>query len=365
MLRRKQHKIKGHDITIRPFYRTPRPLFIHVDMLKLSFVRELDVRKSDFEDVLRSLHAEVDWGKSQNFIQVSCRLTAKMNEYEEMVKYWAVLVTQRTKEYFDMISVVTLQVEKETVDKFQTKKEPKVNIEISSNQRSLTIKGYRSQFECVLDQIQSTFSDHRHPTIQKTTSSISSGITVRHVTHTLNRQRCLFLQTVPVQNTIANNLSSENVVCAFEFENDLVEIYFVEKKSTCNRGCVQCIIERTTAFKKVKGTFSKGVKKEIGDINAKTNGIVNISRIKDDEMAVCATTALTGNIIAKHLEIMLQNADGGITCKAHFLTKTQHTISVFRGHITKLDTEAVVCSSDKKLQLGIGVGKDLVEKGIQ
>jgi hypothetical protein len=56
----------------------------------------------------------------------------------------------------------------------------------------------------------------------------------------------------------------------------------------------------------------------------------------------------------------LKHPDGPFSCTAHFSTPTGQIITTIVGDITDMETDVLLCSSDRVLKLGIGVGKSLV-----
>lgn len=364
----RNHKIRGHDIIVRPLHQAPNPLFIYIDLQKLSFILKYDDTKHDLEDALQGLYAKVDWNKSKSNLYIYCTLKDDVPEYQRKVNYWPVIVTQRVLEFSEMVSVMTFKWDavRPTIDEVLPLLENS-KVDTVVNGSSVTIVGYKVQFEDTASKLRVKMSGEQHPIIHIKEGAISSTTRVRHLTQKLRKERCIFLQTETVQNKLSDSLSAKNIICALEFGNDeFVDLYTPLGNEIREEGCIHRIIENITTFKYVNimGRVTEEFKKEVKDIKAKTGGSIHI-QTDNDKIAVCTTMKSTASVITKHLNIMLQNSEGpgGLRCKAHFLFKTKHTISVLHGDITKLESDTIVCSSDKYLKLGIGVGKRLVEKG--
>jgi hypothetical protein len=98
-------------------------------------------------------------------------------------------------------------------------------------------------------------------------------------------------------------------------------------------------------------------------LKRKKGEVVDIITTSENKIIIFGIPENVAYSIEDHIRVFLKHPDGPFSCTAHFSTPTGQIITTIVGDITDMETDVLLCSSDRVLKLGIGVGKSLVTKG--
>ncbi|XP_052105448.1 uncharacterized protein LOC127738294 isoform X1 [Mytilus californianus] len=419
----RRHKLKDHDINVKAHdpkgQIAPKVKVIsNLDENKLAFITASNISKDVLGSRLSIFSAKIDWSSvkpDKCSLQIASNLTSDMKDFQKKARVWGIHIEREVLQFFETLLVKEYKIDpnqwdliKKSVYPVDVQDREKAMITINGNRFSIVVVGYRIPYKSLVNHInlltdsvtvRERLENHeiRLLSVGNVMESIRNEYTsikivpdfangnieysgtaaivasakqrisntlktkVTFVVKDIENERLQFFQRKQVQKELEKEFKDRGIKCAVEFEKDNKIIIYAFSK-----------IEGEKAVKAVKASKAKvdvgketplgELDKELQEVRKKKGNTVEV-RISDSRIIIYAIPQSTVEAISDHIKLFVRYPHGSVRCTAHFCTETGQTITTLLGDITDLDANVLVCSSDKNLKLGIGVGHDLVQKG--
>ncbi|CAC5357319.1 unnamed protein product [Mytilus coruscus] len=419
----RRHKLKDHDINVKAHdpkgQIAPKVKVIsNLDENKLAFITASNISKNVLETRLSIFSAKIDWSSvkpDKRSLEIASNLTSDMKDFQKKARVWGIHIEREVLQFFETLLVKEYKIDpnqwdliKKSVHPVDVQDREKAMITINGNRFSIVVVGYRIPYKSlvnhinlltdsvtvrerlenheirllsvgnVMESIRNEYTsikivpDFANGNIdysgtaaivasakQRISDTLKTKVTL--VVKDIENERFQFFQRKPVQKELEKELKDRGIKCAVEFEkHNKIIIYAFSK--TEGEKAVKAVKASTAKVDVEKETPLGELDNELQEVRKKKGNTVEV-RISDSRIIIYAIPQSTVDAISDHIKLFVRYPHGSVRCTTHFCTETGQTITTLLGDITDLDADVLVCSSDKNLKLGIGVGHDLVQKG--
>ncbi|VDI67805.1 tripartite motif-containing protein 2/3 [Mytilus galloprovincialis] len=338
-----------------------------------------------------------------------------MKDVQKKSRVWGIHIEREVLQFFETLQVKEYKIDpnewnliKKSVHQVDVKDKERVMITTNENRFSIVVVGYQTPFKSLVNHInlltdsvrvRERLENHEirllaagkemesirneHKSINIVPDLANSNIeysgtaaivaSAKHrVSDTLKTKVTLIIQDIAneryqffkrksVQKELEKEFKDKGVTCAVEFEKDNKIIIYALSRTEGEKAVN--VVKKTIAEVNVGKETPPGLlDKELQEVRKKKGDTVEVRR-SDSKIIIYAIPQSTVEAIKDHIIFFVRYPHGSVRCTAHFCTETGQSITTLLGDITDLDADVIVCSSDKHLKLGIGVGHDLVQKG--
>ena len=423
---RKNHKLNGRDLSVtipdKNVPTAPGPVRItRLDKNKLSFLLSSDASRDMINTRLDQLSAKLEWPSDTedgNSLIVACTLTTDTGDFRQKAAQWVKRITREICAFFEVLDVKEQNIKSEEWDvilerikAIEIPDDGRVMIKADKTQLNIVVIGYKSQFMEVYNHLniitetvtvqerlehfelklltsgnllEKIKTDHKMikiiPDVIRNTLEFSGTAVIvssakQEVDNILKKvvfrsipgfsnEKVKFVQKEAVQSELENQFKTNQIVGSCSVHDDnTVKVYslsenMVEKAVKIVKMSVkELVIDSCVQPNKHK------LDQEKGEIKRKKGEVVDIITTSENKIIIFGIPENVAYSIEDHIRVFLKHPDGHLSCTAHFSTPTGQIITTIVGDITDMETDVLLCSSDRVLKLGIGVGKSLVTKG--
>ena len=400
----------------------PGPVKItRLDKNKLSFLLSSDASRDMINTRLDQLSAKLEWPSDTedgNALIVACTLTTDTRDFRQKAAQWVKRITRAICDFFEVLDAKEQKIKSEEWDvilerikAIEIPDDGRVMIKAEKTQLNIVVIGYKSQFMEVYNQLnvitqtvivqerlehfelklltsgnllEKIKTDHKMikiiPDVIRNTLEFSGtavivssakqevdSILKKVVSRSIpgfSNAKVKFFQKEAVQIELENQFKTNQIVgsCSVHDDNTVkvhaLSKYVVEKAVKIVKMSVkEIVIESQVQPSRIK------LNKEKIAIKGKTGEVVDIITTSENKIIIFGIPENVAYSIEAHIRVFLKHPDGPLSCTAHFSTPTGQIITTIVGDITDMETDVLLCSSDRVLKLGTGVGKSLVTKG--
>ncbi|XP_071159582.1 uncharacterized protein [Mytilus edulis] len=419
----RRHKLKDHDINVKAYGKKRQnvpevKVISNLDEHKLAFITASNISKDVLQTRLSIFSAKIDWSSvkpDKRSLHIASNLTSDMIDVQKKSRVWGIHIEREVLQFFETLQVKEYKIDqnewdliKKSVHPVDVKDKERVMIATNENRFSIVVVGYQIPFKSVVNHInlltdsvrvRARLENHEirllvagkemesirneHKSINIVPDLANSNIeysgtaaivaSAKHrVSDTLKTKVTLIIQDIAneryqffkrksVQKELEKEFKDKGVTCAVEFEKDNKIIIYALSRTEGEKAVN--VVKKTIAEVNVGKETPPGLlDKELQEVRKKKGDTVEVRR-SDSKIIIYAIPQSTVEAIKDHINFFVRYPHGSVRCTAHFCTETGQSITTLLGDITDLDADVIVCSSDKHLKLGIGVGHDLVQKG--
>lgn len=422
---RKHHKLHGRALSVtipdRNLPTAPGPVRItRLDKNKLSFLLSSDASRDIINKRLDQLSAKLEWPSGTediNSLIVACTLTTDTRDFRQKAAQWVKRITREICDFFEVLDAKEQNIKSEEwdvilerINGIEIPDDGRVMIKADKTQLNIVVVGYKSQFIEVYNQLKiitetvtvqerlenfelklltsgnllekiktdhemlTIISDVIRNTIEFSGTAVIVSSAKQEVYNILKKvifrsipgfsdEKLKFFQKEAVQTELEKQLKTHEIVGSWSVhDGNIVKVYslsenMVEKAVKIVKTSVkELVLENFVQPNKNK------LDQEKGAIKRKKGEVVDIIQTSENKIIIFGIPENVAYSIEDHIRIFLKHG-GHLTCTAHFSTTTGQIITTIVGDITDMETDILLCSSDRVLTLGIGVGKSLVTKG--
>ncbi|XP_063428509.1 uncharacterized protein LOC134711675 isoform X2 [Mytilus trossulus] len=368
--------------------------------------------------VFTSSQAKIDWSSvkpDERSLQIASNLTSDVKDFQKKARVWGKHIEKEVLQLFEILLVKEYKIDpnewdliKKSVHPVDVQDKERVMITTNENRFSIVVVGYRIPYKSLVTDInlltvpvtvrerlknyeirllsagkvmESIRNEHKSIKIvpdlsngdieYSGTAAIVASAKQRicntlktkqtHIIKDTPNERLQFFKRNTVQKELEKEFKDKGVTCAVEFEKDNKIIIYTLSKSEGEKA-VNVVKESTAEVTFGKETPSGLLDKELQEVRTKKANTVEVLR-SDSKIIIYAIPQSTVEAIKDHINFFVRYPHGSVRCTAHFCTETGQSITTLLGNITDLHAGVIVCSSDKHLKLGTGVGHDLIQKG--
>lgn len=401
-------------------YTLPGPLVIQEqDANKIKFLLGSIISQGVLDKRLLRLHAKVDWSivqSSGDSFHIECLLAPGMNNLKRKARFWNQIVKNEINKFMETLTVSSEKVKpeewqfmQERVQEIEVKNEQRVSIYEDADNFFIVIVGYKVPYTeikkkvvhltedidvlekmedyqihllkegKVLDALNQQFKgisiipkgDHQAVEFCGTAAVVEAARQkISEVLHQVSEvpikgfsgEKLKLLQSHDVKSVLESFLIDNGQVGAWRVKSDNTIVMCALSESTAKNAAT--LVEESVVEIDVDPHPDKEMwNQEMEDVKKKKKGQVKIKTTDDNKIVIFAIPKTNVKAIEEHVKIFHKYPNKEVRGTTHYCTKTGQTISTVVGDITDLDNDVIVCSSSRTLNLSVGVGATLIQKG--
>lgn len=420
-----EHIIEGQKLTVKLSGREkipiPRSVVIKdLNKNKIKFLSNSSVSRDAIDKRLQRLYAKVDWSfenPNGDALRIDCELRPVMENFKRKARFWDKVVEHEIDKFMETLSVTEEKIKREEWDFM----EERVNdIQVRNNQRVSIFEDTKNLYVIIVGyiipckeakakvlllttdvQVHEKLEDFQIHLLKegKVLDSINQqykGIKIvaqgaRHLVkfcgtaavvaaakqkmadildqvsevpiHGFTAEKIKLLQAQDVKAVLEDFLIENGQVGAWRIKSDNTLVMCALSESTA-KNAAQLVEESVVEIDVSPHPDKKMWDKEVEDVKKKKGGHVDIMTTDDNKVVIFAIPKMNARAIEEHVKIFHKYPDKKVRGTAHFSTKSGQNITTVVGDITDLDNDVIVCSSNRSLNLSVGVGESLIKKGM-